>query len=615
MILHLLSKNTTIFHVTLLVRLLLLLLILHVFSTNVYNVQAQQDCFRLELKTDIYPSETYWSLINYVNKTIVYSTTTPYYVVPEYLHTTTYCIDDDDNNNSSRYKSCYQFIIYDTYGDGIVNGLSWDGYYKLYWNNQFIYENYNFNSYNSSSPWFGGTNCHELNDDSIMKSGVPTLAPIQNPSTYSQCYAYYNGDNDIALQLYYPDIMECNYNDTFKYIDYYSCCTSNGFMDVMYNGYNDDDNNNKNGDDNNDDDFTNGLYGFHFRYKDYANQQCKGYGNAMKSIICQSDQGKYINIDTSSIKICLSSCTELFNMCGGVEENNYYYNNDDQFMIIGGDYTNPTSLCQRSWYGIPGISNIEVFNDTNGDNDDCLSIYEERLPYFMSNTLPEACKPNSNNLDWLYGIIGGVFCVGVLAFVVFVVYYLRQKKTSATTSITMPQYGLGGNVGIGSTKNNNNRSSNDNHESSVKVEADGENGSNIEVEIPPPMITVTKQNMASDQDSLISFQSSAVVKQNMASDHDSLLSFKTTSTIGTPKLKEKKQRRNEKLYQLETQMKKVQDNMYQETTKTSATDVMELLTFEERMNLRELEGRKLMGDLSNDEYERLRNEILSGSKK
>ena len=101
----------------------------------------------------------------------------------------------------------------------------------------------------------------------------------------------------------------------------------------------------------------------------------------------------------------------------------------------------------------------------------------------------------------------------------------------------------------------------------------------------------------------------------MASDHDSLLSFKTTSTIGTPKLKEKKQRRNEKLYQLETQMKKVQDNMYQETTKTSATDVMELLTFEERMNLRELEGRKLMGDLSNDEYERLRNEILSGSKK
>lgn len=70
----------------------------------------------LELLTDIYPSETTWELTD-EDGTILYSGGP--YDTPVQLYTESFCLDEE---------SCYDFTIYDSYGDGICCAFGDGGY-------------------------------------------------------------------------------------------------------------------------------------------------------------------------------------------------------------------------------------------------------------------------------------------------------------------------------------------------------------------------------------------------------------------------------------------------------------------------------------------------------
>ncbi len=91
------------------------------------------DLIEFELKTDIYPIETWWSLIDKGANALIYSVPAGHYTSPQTLHKKSWCVSSD---------SCYEFTIYDTYGDGIWN----PGYYKISYGGDVINEGSAFGS-------------------------------------------------------------------------------------------------------------------------------------------------------------------------------------------------------------------------------------------------------------------------------------------------------------------------------------------------------------------------------------------------------------------------------------------------------------------------------------
>jgi len=73
----------------------------------------------VEIYTDPYPSETTWELIEHGSAMVIASGGP--YVDPNTLHATDVCVDSG---------GCYDFIIYDSYGDGLCCAYG-DGYYKV----------------------------------------------------------------------------------------------------------------------------------------------------------------------------------------------------------------------------------------------------------------------------------------------------------------------------------------------------------------------------------------------------------------------------------------------------------------------------------------------------
>jgi subtilisin family serine protease len=83
---------------------------------------CDEDSITIEIFTDNYPGETTWQLVDQSNGSTV-ATGGPY-AVPQTLYSQTVCIP---------FSSCYDFTIFDSYGDGICCGYG-NGYYNVYYN-------------------------------------------------------------------------------------------------------------------------------------------------------------------------------------------------------------------------------------------------------------------------------------------------------------------------------------------------------------------------------------------------------------------------------------------------------------------------------------------------
>eukprot|EP00551_Chaetoceros_affinis_P007501 CAMPEP_0203682790 /NCGR_PEP_ID=MMETSP0090-20130426/47144_1 /ASSEMBLY_ACC=CAM_ASM_001088 /TAXON_ID=426623 /ORGANISM="Chaetoceros affinis, Strain CCMP159" /LENGTH=178 /DNA_ID=CAMNT_0050551897 /DNA_START=163 /DNA_END=696 /DNA_ORIENTATION=- len=121
---------------------------------------ATKSLFYLELKTDIYPSETYWALIDASTREVVHSVKRGHFQSPTTIYNETLCIPRD---------SCYQFILYDSFGDGIHGS----GYYKIFYENNIVMDIQGRNfGYNELSNFFG--ECRTQNPSVSFAPSVST---------------------------------------------------------------------------------------------------------------------------------------------------------------------------------------------------------------------------------------------------------------------------------------------------------------------------------------------------------------------------------------------------------------------------------------------------------
>jgi hypothetical protein len=146
----------------------------------------------------------------------------------------------------------------------------------------------------------GNLSCHGyiLNGNTYVKNGRPKPRTCEVPSTAN----YYS-------QSLYP----ATYRDS-------SCCSSDGAYSVV-NGPN------------------------HVFYAPWEHLLpsgiCAAHAEMMSLIICDPNQAKYIEHETSTLRVCKNSCEKLFDACGlpGVNYNSLM------------EYQDPVSMCQELWHG------------------------------------------------------------------------------------------------------------------------------------------------------------------------------------------------------------------------------------------------------------------------
>jgi hypothetical protein len=129
-------------------------------STTNAQCSTTDQIFQVELKTDYYPKETSWEVVDITNSGVtVLSTPTGHYTDRNAFHSEKHCL------NSS---NCYQFTIYDSEEDGIccVGGI---GTYTVFYDNGIIAESGEKDFlYSETSIPFG--------------DGCPTPAPAVPPT-------------------------------------------------------------------------------------------------------------------------------------------------------------------------------------------------------------------------------------------------------------------------------------------------------------------------------------------------------------------------------------------------------------------------------------------------
>ncbi len=128
--------------------------------------------FNLELKTDIYPTETSWKLMDIYMNRAIHQIVRGNYARENTLYEKKVCIPR---------ASCYQFALYDQWNDGICCN-SGDGYYKVIYDNVLIIEGGDFGSY-EKSIYFGEA-CL-TSSPSISSSPTLSLSPTSKPSISS----------------------------------------------------------------------------------------------------------------------------------------------------------------------------------------------------------------------------------------------------------------------------------------------------------------------------------------------------------------------------------------------------------------------------------------------
>ncbi len=112
---------------------------------------------RIEILTDSYPSETSWEVYDQYAAAIIASGAP---VGSATLNVWEFCVETN---------GCYDFTIYDSYGDGIFS----PGYYEVYFDDVLVASNYAFSGSSETVTDLGGCQdiCGDFTDDGT--AGVP----------------------------------------------------------------------------------------------------------------------------------------------------------------------------------------------------------------------------------------------------------------------------------------------------------------------------------------------------------------------------------------------------------------------------------------------------------
>lgn len=258
---------------------------------------------------------------------------------------------------------------------------------------------------------------------------------FNDENDFDQCYGYITGRNTYTPNMK-PKPRQCtleNPDSNYYTTDYFpetyhdmSCCSSEGAYSTLQ--------------------LSNGL--FYAGYESNPTGQCVAMVEMMNIMVCDPNQGKYVDKEKNSLRICKQTCDVWYDECNGS-------------LYGGNSYTDGTSLCHFMWAGEKSQEGIPCDDDYDNflceadltldvveNNQDCLNVKmpSERLVKHYESLYddygeveyveyPSACTEEKR--DWKgilikvgigVGAIVACLCVSGGAYLLY--YYLCSSKNN-----------------------------------------------------------------------------------------------------------------------------------------------------------------------------------------
>ena len=276
-------------------------------------------------------------------------------------------------------------------------------------------------------------------DDNQCWSDIGTNQCVPNNSG-TKCYGYITGDG-----MYTPDIGPYSICDSDAFGDHtylpnmaygdLSCCSAEGASSTIWGG--------------------NNMFFTGYTYSPRG--QCVAFVEMMNQLACHPDQGKFINKDTNTLRICRSGCDAWFDSCGlpGIS------------LPVWLPYTDGTSMCQSLWQGLPSTGCYPAYTNWSQNfaceaqlellvvEDDCLEAIEpsEELLAYYEFMYEDYGDGSTEYIEYPYGplcdatddstfnfsgtfiyvgiVVGAIAGCTVLAFLFYYFCCSRRDKNSA----------------------------------------------------------------------------------------------------------------------------------------------------------------------------------------
>ncbi|VEU38829.1 unnamed protein product [Pseudo-nitzschia multistriata] len=139
---------------------------------------AEENRFRLELGIDSFGLETSWELVESISKTLIGSATKDKYQAGQRY------IEPFDTDGSDYYcleeSTCYDFIIFDDYGDGVCCTNGRDGFFRGILDGNVIFEGGEFDT--SDRHTFCTSGDSATGSPTLARTKLPTLARTKSPT-------------------------------------------------------------------------------------------------------------------------------------------------------------------------------------------------------------------------------------------------------------------------------------------------------------------------------------------------------------------------------------------------------------------------------------------------
>jgi hypothetical protein len=200
------------------------------FTVNVVGYGCAEDEIKIEILTDNYPEETTWEVYDVLaDPPLLVGSGGPYDGYPNTLFRDYICVPPG---------GCYEFTIYDVFGDGICCDYG-EGYYNIYYNDQVVATGGEF----GSSETVTG-----IGDGCIGACCVDGVCEVTN--TEDECNLlggeWFLGEECPGFECPAPTLGACCHDGTCEDLTYASCtgvggywhpleeCASYECLDVLY---------------------------------------------------------------------------------------------------------------------------------------------------------------------------------------------------------------------------------------------------------------------------------------------------------------------------------------------------------------------------------------------
>jgi len=281
----------------------------------------------------------------------------------------------------------------------------------------------------------------------LLKSLIVGSYPLrilcnkEPPPTTSVCFGYIRGQNDFDKQWPQQNLKSCRTDDyEFSPAVYrdLSCCTEDGINSI------------------------NGYYSM-FDADSFSDStsggNCRAYNEMMELMICDPDQGSYVEQGNVSeegeniLRVCLSTCQKWFDACGLPGENlsEYFTYTDAQSMCeelwqgYGGDYCSPVYFQRSENFACKMKLSIQVVESSclsmQEPSEDLIAYYEAMQNGGLIAEYPNDCnsEKKSPTETWiLIGIIAGsVLGCCCLSGALFALtrFWCKRNSSSSSSSI------------------------------------------------------------------------------------------------------------------------------------------------------------------------------------